>query len=79
MNVVTIEELYHQYIEHIPIVDQLRLISLMCELLAQDIGTLRKAKTRCLLELEGLGAEIWNGVDAQKYVNDLRDEWKEEL
>ena len=31
--------------------------------------------TRSLLELEGLGAEIWEGVDAQEYVNELRKEW----
>jgi len=30
---------------------------------------------RSLLELEGLGAEIWDGVDAQEYVNELRKEW----
>jgi len=28
-----------------------------------------------LLELEGLGAELWQGRDAQEYVNELRDEW----
>lgn len=28
-----------------------------------------------LLDLEGLGAEIWSGVDAAKYVDDLRREW----
>lgn len=26
-------------------------------------------------ELQGLGQEIWDGVDAQEYVNRLRDEW----
>ena len=33
--------------------------------------------TRCrsLMELEGLGKEIWAGEDAQAYVNRLRDEW----
>ena len=24
----------------------------------------------------GLGQEIWDGVDAQTYVNELRDEWE---
>lgn len=28
-----------------------------------------------LLDLEGLGAEIWEGVDAQDYVTALREEW----
>lgn len=28
-----------------------------------------------LLELEGLGAELWANVDAAKYVDALRGEW----
>lgn len=32
-------------------------------------------RPRSLLELEGLGAEIWRGVDAQEYVDGLRQEW----
>ena len=28
-----------------------------------------------ITELRGLGKEIWEGVDAQEYVNQLRDEW----
>ena len=28
-----------------------------------------------ILDLAGLGAEIWEGIDAQEYVNQLRDEW----
>ncbi len=32
-------------------------------------------KKRNLLELAGLGADIWEGIDAQEYVNQLRSEW----
>lgn len=32
---------------------------------------------RRLSELRGLGKEIWQGIDAQKYVDHLRDEWDE--
>ncbi|CAG0970748.1 MAG: hypothetical protein IAE83_14370 [Anaerolinea sp.] len=28
-----------------------------------------------LRELRGLGKEIWEGIDAQDYVNQQRDEW----
>jgi len=28
-----------------------------------------------ILELAGLGKEIWEGVDPQEYVNQLRKEW----
>lgn len=30
---------------------------------------------RSLLDLEGLGKEIWRGVDPKSYVSELRDEW----
>jgi hypothetical protein len=30
---------------------------------------------RRLSELRGLGKEIWEGVDAQEYVNQLHSEW----
>lgn len=44
----------------------------------QDMGqelNPQSHQQRSLLELEGLGAEIWQSVDAQKYVDDLRTEW----
>ena len=30
---------------------------------------------RSILELRGLGKEIWQGIDAQQYVNRERDSW----
>jgi hypothetical protein len=30
---------------------------------------------RSILELRGLGKEIWNGIDAQEYVNQERGSW----
>jgi hypothetical protein len=30
---------------------------------------------RRVSELAGLGKEIWQGIDAQDYVNQMRDEW----
>ena len=30
---------------------------------------------RSILELEGLGMEVWDGVDPQQYIEKLRDEW----
>lgn len=32
-------------------------------------------KKRKLSELRGLGKDIWQDIDAQTYVNQLRDEW----
>ncbi len=30
---------------------------------------------RSIMELEGLGKEIWHGMDAQEYVNQERASW----
>lgn len=46
--------------------------------MAQDlaVGTgLSIPLERSLLELEGLGADIWQGIDGQAYVQGLREEW----
>ncbi len=32
-------------------------------------------KRRSILELEGLGSEIWQNVDAKQYVAEERDSW----
>ena len=37
------------------------------------------APRHSILELHGLGKEIWQGVDPQDYVNKLRDEWEERV
>jgi hypothetical protein len=29
-----------------------------------------------ITELEGLGKEVWNSIDAQEYVNAERDSWQ---
>ena len=35
-----------------------------------------RSPSRDIRELRGLGEEIWRGIDAQEYVNRLRDEWE---
>lgn len=34
-----------------------------------------KPKEHSILEFAGFAAELYDGVDAQDYVNQLRDEW----
>jgi hypothetical protein len=34
---------------------------------------------RSILELHGLGKEIWQGVDPRDYVEKLRDEWEDRV
>ncbi len=37
--------------------------------------TLPVASTHSILELEGLGAELWRGINPQTYVNEERASW----
>ena len=67
------EEIYLRYIKGLSVAERLRLLEITARELAAT-GQPNQPK-RSLLELEGLGAEIWQGVDAQEYVNKLRREW----
>ncbi len=70
---MTVAQLYKQYVQPISVAEQLELIALISKKLL--FRTEVKKKERSLLELEGLGAETWEGVDAQQYVDELRSEW----
>ena len=53
--------------------DQLELFKFLANILLPQV----KIETQhSLLELEGLGQEIWEGVDAQQYINEERDSWR---
>ena len=48
---------------------------LLAELASQIRDAGRKTGKRSLMELEGLGAEIWAGLDAQEYLDRERASW----
>ncbi len=69
-----IDQLYQSQIKLLTRDEQLRLVAMITNALAQ--GTQQEAaRKRSILDLEGVGAEIWHGIDTQEYVNALRDEW----
>jgi len=74
MTTLSAEEIYEQHIKPLPPAERLRLV----EIIAHEIAATTESDTEPLhniMELHGLGAEIWEGVDAQEYVNELRKEW----
>ncbi len=54
--------------------EQIRLIEDLSSLIRQRVMMKSKPK-HSILELRGLGKEIWNSIDAQEYVNQERDSW----
>ncbi len=52
--------------------EQLRLLQELQAALGQQTEPSPK---RSIMELEGLGSEIWQGMDAQEYVDKERGSW----
>lgn len=70
-----IETIYQQHIKPLSHDERLRLMAKMAEGLANG-GKSELPKKRSIMELHGLGAEIWEGIDPDEYVNKLRNEWE---
>lgn len=51
--------------------EQQKLVDELSQLAARKNGE----KRHSILDLEGLGKEIWQGVDADKYVAEERNSW----
>jgi predicted NBD/HSP70 family sugar kinase len=52
--------------------DQLRLLEELAALVRRQVTAQPR---RSILELQGLGKEIWGGIDAQEYVDRERASW----
>ena len=74
MSAIPVEEIYERHIKPLSPTERLRLLAIVAQDLAAPPAE-QGQHQRSLLELEGLGAEIWQGTDAQKYVDELRAEW----
>jgi len=73
MTTTELDQIYERQIKPLPRALRLQLLARI----AQDLAATDQLDEPevSLLELEGLGAEIWQGIDPQQYVNELRDEW----
>jgi len=69
-----VDELYTHHIKPLSPAERLRLLAMIADDLAQASSD-DEAHEHSLLELEGLGEELRQGVDAQEYVRELRREW----
>lgn len=68
-----IDQLYEQQIKALPRAARLRLLARIADDLSG--GDVEDEQLVSLLDLEGLGAEIWRGIDAQAYIDAERDSW----
>jgi hypothetical protein len=70
----SIENIYERYIKPLPREQQHLLLDVLRNELENDDDN---SQPHSILELHGLGKEIWQGIDAEEYVRELRGEWEE--
>ena len=70
------KNIYDEYIKPLSRDQQIQLLDLLQTELenGDDHG-----QRHSILELHGLGKEIWQGVDPNEYVKKLRDEWEDRV
>jgi hypothetical protein len=67
---------YDDYIKGIHSLKPEEQLSLVEMISANLRRTLKKRRVKhTIMELEGLGADIWKGIDAQEYVCKERESW----
>jgi hypothetical protein len=71
----SVAQIYDKHVRMLPAAKRLELVALIVSELASEHVTIADQPRHSLSELRGLGKEIWEGIDAQEYVNRLRDEW----
>lgn len=71
MSTVAYYEVLSQ-IQRLTPADQLRLLEELAALVRRQVMTRPR---RSILELQGLGKEIWWGIDAQEYIDRERASW----
>jgi len=65
---------YLKGINALTIKQQLDLINALAEKVKLNIGK-KRIRKYSIMDLEGLGAEIWKGIDAQQFVSKERASW----
>ncbi len=66
---IDIDDLYARHIKPLPRDARLRLLAKVAEDLAEKTGSQNeRGAQRSIMELHGLGKELWKGIDADKYV-----------
>ena len=72
---MTVDALLEE-IRTLSVAERKHLISAIVDTLTEPTSETTRKK-RSILEFEGVGAEMWQGIDAQEYINQLRSEWDE--
>lgn len=71
-----VTRIYERHVKSLPIEERLDLLALVAQSLAEQAGSSAERPSRNIMNLHGLGKDIWERVDAPEHVKRLRDEWE---
>ena len=77
MSTAAATAIYEKHIKSLAPEERLELLALIARELAAESIIAGTKPRHSLLELDGIGQGVWEGIDAQEYVNQMRDEWDE--
>ena len=69
---------YEEILDHfgqLSTADQFQLLEDLVSLLGKQVMARPSQPRHSIMELRGLGKEIWEGIDAQEYINQERASW----
>ena len=75
MNTASVQKIYGELLS-LGIAERFEVVRLAMDSLQREVADVPPVRKRSLLELRGLGKEIWEGVDPVEYVKQERDSWK---
>lgn len=71
MNVLSADRIYKEISQ----LTDTEKISLLSKLMLEVFANIKKEQKGNIYDLKGVGKEIWEGMDAQEYVNKERETW----
>ncbi len=74
---VDVQSIYTHHIRMLPYDQRLLLLSMIAQDLLDDssLPLMNHSPIHSIMELHGLGKDLWKDVDVEEYINNLREEW----
>jgi len=75
MSTASVQRIYGELLS-LGIAERFEVVRLTMDSLQREVADAPPVRKRSLLELRGLGKEIWEGIDPVEYVKQERDSWE---
>ncbi len=75
MNTNRAKDIYETVVKPLSLPERLKILELTAHDLAAESPGSSIPKQHHIMELKGLGKELWQGINARQYIDELRNEY----